>query len=65
MKISYSQDRAILLYVVYFAVFVDAIFGALTLANYDFIKLSLVYRLVILITFVVLIFKTNNFFQIT
>ncbi|MGV2873031.1 O-antigen ligase family protein [Colwellia sp. E150_009] len=63
MKISYSQDRAILLYVVYFAVFVDAIFGALTLANYDFIKLSLVYRLVILITFVVLIFKTNNFFS--
>ncbi|MCI2285067.1 O-antigen ligase family protein [Colwellia sp. MSW7] len=63
MTINYSQDRAILLYLVYFAVFVDAIFGALTLANYGSIKLSLVYRLVILVTFVVLIFRSNNFFS--
>ncbi len=63
MIIRYSKERVILLYTVFFAVFADAIFGVLSLSGFGFIKLSLIYRLLILITFIILISKTHNFFS--
>jgi|TARA_R110002096_G_scaffold432240_1_gene648638 O-Antigen ligase len=63
MNYSISLNKLYIFYVIFFAVIIDAIYGALALVGLEGLKISALYRAVLIFGFMVLLLKRSDIFS--